>query len=159
MKKIICLIGMFLSSLSVYGETTRLECVVSGEIRGSFLGKSDPDKSRKIDNETVNVEISQFKSGMIIDIQGRKDLELTTSTKKYDTTLQLIDGSTKNSYSIKKVDKDTEGRVPTTLSVDVKIDRITGKLYVNEILDGSGMTVVKTKYFGTCETLGDNNRF
>ena len=58
MKRIICSITMFLVSISVYGETTRLECIVSGEIRGSFLGKTDPDKSRKIDKETVNVEAS-----------------------------------------------------------------------------------------------------
>ena len=160
MKRIICSITMFLVSISVYGETTRLECIVSGEIRGSFLGKTDPDKSRKIDKETVNVEISQYKNGIIIiDVQGRKDLEIITSTKRIPTTLQLIDGSTKNSYSIKTVNKDTEGEVPTTISEVIKIDRVTGKIYVDRILDGSGLGGLKTNYFGSCENLGDNNKF
>ena len=159
MKKFIGIFLTVLFSFPVYGETTRLECVVSGDIQSSFMGKLDKKSSREIGNELINVEVSQNKKSMFIEIQGRKELELITSTNKTKSTVQVIDGSTSNSYHIRHISKDNQGEIPTTISQDVKIDRVSGQIYVEEIIDGSGLSVSKTKYFGKCQSLGDKNKF
>lgn len=137
-----------------------LECVVSGDIRYTELDRLIPSKSREIRNEVVNVEVSKYKKSTIfIEVKGSKDLELGVSTKPTKSTVKIENHSSDNSFQIKNIGKIKDGDFVTNGEQEIRIDRVSGKLYVDETISTLNIVTIKTKYMGTCQSLDNRNKF
>ena len=162
MKKILILLAILFTS-NVFAEDIRLSCVVNGMAKATFFGKTEKKDDIAIKNQKVDVLLSIKDSDLFIRVDGvdRYTTNVVSTYTNENTKIKdkIIENySDGNIYHLKNTATIVED-LPITITSDIKIDRVLGKLTVNYKLDAIRMYDLTTTYSGNCSKVNNVNKF
>jgi hypothetical protein len=148
---------------SAFAEDIRLSCVVNGKAIATFLGKSEQKDDVVIKNQKVDVLISIKGSDLLIRVDGanRYTTDLVSTYILEDAKIKerkIENYSDSNIYHLKNTAIVVQD-LPTSITKEIKIDRVLGKLTVSSVLDTMGMSNLTKNYGGNCSKVNNVNKF
>jgi hypothetical protein len=148
---------------SAFAEDIRLSCVVNGKAITTFLGKSEQKDDVVIKNQKVDVLISIKGSDLLIRVDDANGYttDVVTTAVWEDTKIKerkIENYSNSNIYHLKNIAIVVQD-LPITITKEIKVDRILGKLTVNSVVDTMGMSNLTKNYGGNCSKVNNVNKF
>lgn len=160
MRKIFILLVTIFAN-SAFAEDIRLSCVVNGKTIATFLGKSEQKDDVVIKNQKVNVLISIKGSDLLISVDGANRTDAVSTYILEDTKIKerkIENYSDSNIYHLKNTAIVVQD-LPTSITKEIKIDRVLGKLTVYSVVDTIRISNLTTNYGGNCSKVNNVNKF
>lgn len=139
-------------SFSIHAKEIRLECIVNGKETIAFDGGL---KTTPIQNIKAAVLIEEENSFRRISIIGNSEIRNSAVNTSSDSRMRIFEKSDSKQFLISNTL--TEGK--DVDKVEIKIDRVFGKIFVkaSSIMDTGLKTF--TSFNGDCSLIGNNPKF